>query len=153
MSLHLTHDAEPFDWPPTHYVYVERLGAFTETAPEAWGYMHGLVPELETHNRITGYLSLYNAESKQYRAGVSVDAPPAALPEGLSYVFLPGGAYRRFILSGPYDDLPEANSRVFETIEAEHIKLRDDFFIERYATDPRLTPPERSITEILVPLG
>jgi effector-binding domain-containing protein len=47
--------------------------------------------------------------------------------------------------------LPEASRRVFEIVSEKKIQLRDDYCIENYANDPRTTPPEQLITEILIP--
>jgi len=47
--------------------------------------------------------------------------------------------------------LPEASGRVFEMVEEKKIQMRDDFCIENYANDPRTTPEEQLITEILIP--
>jgi effector-binding domain-containing protein len=54
-------------------------------------------------------------------------------------------------LTGPYADLPQASGRVFEIVSEKQIQLRDDFCIENYKNDPRTTPEEQLITEILIP--
>ncbi len=96
-------------------------------------------------------MSLYKVGPKIYRAGVSLAAPPKNLPEGLAYAKFKGGKYSRFVLRGPYSDLPEACGRVFEIVSEEDIQMREDFCIENYMTDPRVTPEEKAITEILIP--
>jgi DNA gyrase inhibitor GyrI len=90
-------------------------------------------------------------EPKIYRAGVSLVAPPKTLPKGLEYTKFKGGKYSRFVLTGPYSDLPKACGRVFEIVSEEDIQMREDFCIENYKTDPRTTPEEKAITEILIP--
>jgi DNA gyrase inhibitor GyrI len=52
---------------------------------------------------------------------------------------------------GPYTLLPEASGEVWDTVAAKKMALRDDFAIENYVNDPRVTPEDRLITEILVP--
>jgi TetR/AcrR family transcriptional repressor of nem operon len=150
-SMNLTQEPEIVTWPETHYVFLEKVGPFMETAPQAWGEVHGKVPAIEAHNQITGYMSLYKVGPKVYRAGVSVATPPAELPEGLKYERFPGGKYSRFVLTGPYSNLPEASGRAFKLVEEKHVQLRDDFNIENYVTDPRKTPADQLITEILFP--
>jgi effector-binding domain-containing protein len=38
-----------------------------------------------------------------------------------------------------------------EIIQQTRLPLRDDYFIENYVNDPRSTPEDQLITEILVP--
>jgi effector-binding domain-containing protein len=149
--LKLTEVPEIVNWPETHYVFVEKIGPFQDTAPQAWQSLHQLVPGISEHNKITGYMSLYKVGPKIYRAGVSLAAEPAHLPEGLAYEPFKGGKYSRFVLTGPYSNLPEACGRVFKIVAERQIKVRGDYFIENYANDPRTTPEEELRTEILIP--
>jgi effector-binding domain-containing protein len=149
-TMQLTEVPEVVIWPEMHYVFVEKTGPFHETAPEAWTRLHQLVPEIEKHNRITGYTSLYHVDRKAYRAGVSVEAKPDELPEGVEYMLFKGGKYSRFVLKGPYSNLPRACGRVFEIVSETKLPLRDDYGIENYVNDPRTTPEEELVTEILV---
>jgi DNA gyrase inhibitor GyrI len=96
-------------------------------------------------------MSLYKMGPKIYRAGVSLAAPPAKLPQELSYTKFAGGKYSRFVLTGPYANLGPASGRVMELIAQTKLPVRDDFFIENYVNDPRTTPEDQLITEILVP--
>ncbi len=86
-----------------------------------------------------------------YRAGFSLAAPPPSLPEGLAYVKFAGGKYCRFVLTGPYSDLPTATRRAWEIVSEKGIPVREGYAIENYVTDPRTTPTEQLITEILIP--
>jgi effector-binding domain-containing protein len=113
--------------------------------------LHQLVSGISEHNKITGYLSLYKVQPKIYRAGVSLAAEPVKLPAGLEYVKFKGGKYSKFVLTGSYSNLPQASHRVFEIFSEKQIQLRDDFCIENYVTDPRTTPEEQLVTEILIP--
>jgi effector-binding domain-containing protein len=47
--------------------------------------------------------------------------------------------------------LPEASRRVFEIAAEKKIEMRDDYCIENYINDPRTTPEEELVTEILIP--
>jgi effector-binding domain-containing protein len=38
-----------------------------------------------------------------------------------------------------------------EIIAETKLPVRDDYFLENYVNDPRTTPPEQLVTEILVP--
>jgi effector-binding domain-containing protein len=147
----LSQEPEILTWPETRYVFIEKIGPFQNTAPQAWQSLHQLVPKISEHNKISGYMSLYKVQPKIYRAGVSLAAEPKNLPAEVEYLKFKGGKYSRFVLTGPYSDLPEASGRVFEIVSKKNIRLRDDFCIENYVNDPRTTPEEQLITEILIP--
>ena len=150
--MQLTQEPEIITWPEMHYVFIEKIGPFLEIAPQAWQTLHQLTPEISKHNEITGYMSLYKIEEpKIYRAGVALAAAPTDLPKGLAYEIYKGGKYSRFVLTGPYSNLPEACGRVSEIVSETNIQVRADYFIENYVTDPRTTPEQDLITEILVP--
>jgi DNA gyrase inhibitor GyrI len=150
-TMNLTEQPEIVNWPATHYVFIEKTGPFMQNAGAAWQAAHALAPELLKHNTITTYMSLYKVGPKIYRAGFGLAAPPSELPEGFSYEVFPGGKYSRFTLTGPYTQLPQASGRVWELVSEQGIEVRDDFAIENYATDPRVTPEDQLITQILVP--
>jgi effector-binding domain-containing protein len=149
--MNLTQEPEIVTWPETHYVFLEKIGPFQNIAPQAWQNLHQLVAGISEHNKIMGYLSLYKVQPKIYRAGVSLAAKPVKLPAGLKYAKFAGGKYSGFILTGSYSNLPHASRRVFEIVAEKQIQLRDDFCIENYVTDPRTTPEEQLVTEILIP--
>jgi DNA gyrase inhibitor GyrI len=148
--MNLTEEPEIVNWPETHYVFIEKIGPFMNTAPQAWGEVHRSVPAIAEKNQITKYFSLYKTGPEIYRAGVAVAAPPVELPEGLQYEKFAGGKYSRFVLTGPYSDLPQASGRAWQLAGEKKIALRDDFAVEHYATDPRVTPEAELITEILI---
>ena len=149
--MKLTEAPEIVTWPETRYVFIEKIGPFQQTAPQAWQDLHQLVPGISEDNKITGYMSLYKVGPKIYRAGVSLAAAPIRLPENVRYEQFKGGKYSRFVLTGSYSNLPEASGRVFEIVAERQIRLRDDYCIENYVNDPRTTPEEQLITEILIP--
>ena len=149
--MNLTETPETSQWPPTHYVFTEKTGPFMNTAPEAWGLAHSLVPLLQQHNQITGYTTLYKMSPNVYRAGFALAAPPVKLPPELSYELFEGGKYSRFVLTGRFSDLPAATGRVFELASKNDWMLRSDWCIENYVTDPRVTPEDKNVIEILIP--
>jgi len=149
--MSLNEHPEVVTWPEMHYVFVERIGPFMENAGAAWQQAHPLVPALAENNKITGYMALYKMEPKIYRAGFSIAAEPVKLPEGLKYEKVKGGNYVRFELTGPYDQLPKASGRAWAIVAEKKIEVRDDFAIENYVNDPRMTPPEQLVTHIMIP--
>jgi effector-binding domain-containing protein len=150
-SIKLNEEPNLVTWPEIHYVFVEKIGPFQETAQQAWQNLHQLIPGILEQNSITGYVSLYKVEPKIYRAGVSLAAEPKNLPPSLKYEKFKGGKYSRFVLTGSYSKLPEASGRVFEIVAEKKIQMRDDYCIENYVNDPRTTPEDELVTEILVP--
>lgn len=151
--MRLTLEPVTVTWPESHYVFIEKLGPFMQTANAAWTEAHKLVPALSESNQIIGYTSLYKmGPPNQYRAGFTLAAAPKDLPESLKYQHFAGGQYAKFVLTGPYTQLPEASGKVWDTVGATKIAVRNDFAIENYMNDPRVTPEDQLITEILVPI-
>lgn len=149
--MNLTESPEIVTWPQTYYVFIEKIGPFAQNAPKAWEEAHRLLHELTLRNKVTGAMSLYKVWSKTYRAGFILEAPPSELPKGLSYELFEGGKYSKFTLTGSYSQLPQASGRVFELVQELEIQTREDFYIENYVNDPKTTPEEKVLTEILVP--
>lgn len=150
--MNLTETPDIVNWPLTHYVFIEKIGPFQETAQKAWEELHKLTAEISKSNKITGFMSLYKIEPTMiYCAGVSLETAPKNLPEGVRGMEFKGGKYSRFTLTGSYSNLPEACGKVFGSLEKLKIKERDDFYIENYVNDPRTTPEDKLITEILIP--
>lgn len=150
-TLQLTGEPETVTWPESHFVFVERVGNIPQNAPQAWKKMEALIPQIVAKNQMIGSAALYKPTEGIYRAGFLLAAPPVDLPEGVQYEKLSSGKYARLVLTGPYDQLPEATGRAFAIMAEKKVALRDGFNIEHYVTDPRITPQEESITEILFP--
>jgi DNA gyrase inhibitor GyrI len=149
----LTLEPDLITWPETHYVFIEKTGPFQINAPLAWQELHQRLPELAALYPITSYFSLYRMDAQIYRAGVALPARPDDVPLGLHYEHFHGGKYTRFTLTGSYSQLPEVTGQLFHTIAEKKIPLRDDFNIEHYVNNPRDTPEDRLITEILFPIA
>lgn len=149
--MKLTEEPEIVNWPQTHYIFIEKVGPFMEVAPAAWNSAHPLVPAISEHNKITGYMTFYKRVPQVYRAGFSLAAAPQNLPEAFTYEKFSGGKYSRFVLTGRFSDLGAASGRVFEIVAEKGIRMREDFCIEHYVTDPRETPEDQNVIEILIP--
>jgi effector-binding domain-containing protein len=146
----LTEEPEIVQWPETHYVFLEKIGPFMKTAQQAWQELHKLEFLISERNKIVGAMALYKMPDV-YRAGYVLAAAPEGLPNELQYEQFPGGTYSRFVLTGSYSQLPQASGRVWEIVSRKNMFVRSDFAIENYANDPKSTPEEKLITEILVP--
>jgi DNA gyrase inhibitor GyrI len=149
--MNLTQEPEIIIWPETHYAFIESIGPFQNTAPQAWQNLQQLIPRIAEHNKIASFMSLYKVGPKIYRAGVALAEAPKNLPDGLSYEKFSGGKYSRFVLTGPYSDLPAASGRVFQIVAEKKLPVRDDFCIENYVSDPRTAEAEKLVTQILIP--
>ena len=149
--LKLTQEPEIVTWPEMNYVFVEKIGPFQDTAQQAWKEVPALVPAISEHNKITGFVSLYKVGPKIYRAGVSVADAPRDLPPSVRYEKFKGGKYSKFVYTGPYGNLGEVSGRVFEIVAEKKIQMRDDYCIENYVNDPKTTPEDQLVTEILIP--
>lgn len=140
------------EWKMQHYVFIESVGPFEQTAQKAWEKLHPLLPELAVSRKLLAFTSLFRVEPEMiYRAGVFVDKPPQSLPKELKYEMLEGGKYTKYILTGAYANLPDAWGKVFGSLSGSGISVRDDFFIENYANDPKVTPEEKLVTELMIP--
>jgi len=51
-SLNLTTKPETVTWPETHYVYIEKVGPFQNTAPQAWDEFQKIIPAICEHNNV-----------------------------------------------------------------------------------------------------
>ena len=151
-TINLTQEPETIDFPPTHYVFIERIGNIPANAPQAWKTVEPFAATLMAQNQITGAAAFYKPAKGIYRAGFMLAAPPVDLPADLAYEKMTGGKYARFTLTGPFDQLPEANSRAFGIVAEKKIPLRDDFNIEHYLTDPGTTPADQNVTALLFPI-
>jgi effector-binding domain-containing protein len=150
-AVNLTEDPEVITRPEMHYVFVERVGPFVQNAGAAWQEAHKLAPALRESNQVTGYMALYKMGPKIYRAGFSLAAEPVTVPEGMKYERVRGGKYLRFVLTGPYTDLPQASGRAWGIVGEKKVEVRDDFAIENYLNDPKVTPADQLITHIMIP--
>lgn len=144
--------------PLTHYVYLEKRGPFAEVAPALWNELYPILPRLE-QGQIREFLGVSGVDkscagenSMIYQAGVSMVTEPKKLPAGLQHRAISSGKYARFLLTGPYAQIWPAFDRVFKTLAEKKVELRPEFCIENYMNDPRKTPEDQLLTEILVPV-
>ena len=138
-------------WPETHYVYVEKVGPFMQTAQQAWQQVHTFAAALSAHNQITGAFAMYKMNPPTYRAGFRIAAPPVELPSGLSYVKTEPGRFARYVVKGSYAQLPVESGKAWAEFAKSGLAARDAMAIENYANDPKNTPEDQLITEILMP--
>lgn len=151
--MNLVLEPEPVVLPGMHYVFVERVGPFKTNAGQAWQAAHTSLSELGKKNEIVGYLSLYKIGPQVYRAGFALAQAPVELPAGMDYEKFAGGKYLRFVLTGPYSDLPAASGQAWSTFEEKGFPARDAFAVEQYLNRPGVTPEDQLVTHILIPVA
>lgn len=150
MKLITTPDLTQF--PETHYVFIEKIGPFQETAMAAWQQLHQNFATISGKHQVSGFFAQYKVRPQMiYRAGVAVDKKPEHLPEGFKYEKFAGGLYKRFTLIGGYQNLPDACGTVFAHVEREKTPMRDDWYVENYINSPNERKEENLVTEILIP--
>lgn len=159
MPLNISETFEVVSRPVTHYVFLEKHGPFSEIAPPTWNEMFPLVFGSLDPSQISEFLGLstidktkLGEEAMIYEAGVALAAEPAKLPKGLKYKKIKNGKYARFLLTGPYPQIWIAFSRIFKILAEKKVQLRQEFCIENYLNDPKVTPEAELKTELLIPV-
>ena len=159
ITMNLTPNFETVTRPLTHYIFIERRGPFAEVAPPLWNDLMPLLQRLD-QQQIREYLGVSGIDKSRpgedamiYQAGVAPSEAPQKLPEGLQHRAIKSGKYARFLLTGPYSQIWPAFDRIFKTLADEKVELRPEFCIENYLNDPRVTPEEKLLTELLVPIA
>jgi AraC family transcriptional regulator len=158
INMNLTSKFEIVNRPPAHFVFLERRGSPPEIAPGTWEAMFPLLYAQVDPKTFVEFLGLSGMDRSRpgedsmiYEAGVTVSAAPSAPIKGLQHKKIEGGKYARFLLTGPYSHIWSAFSQIFKTLADEKVKLREDFCIENYLNDPKETPEDQLLTEILIP--
>lgn len=165
MELNLTKAIDRVIYPETYVVYVEKHGPFKKSAEQAWHELSKFRDDFKRDgfNSRTGRtrvgLSFVDRTTKDvnealvYEAGVEVEREPHDLPDGLKYRKIGDEPYARFVLTGPYSNVPAAFSSVYKRLSENHVQLRHGLCIERYLSDEKTTPDEELQTEILIPIA
>lgn len=159
IAVNLTPDYKIITRPATHYIYLQKHGPFAEIAPPTWNEMFPLVFSQVEQSQITEFLGLstidktkLGEEAMIYEAGVAVKAAPDKTLKGLQYKKIKSGKYARFLLTGPYSQVWIAFTQIFKQLAEDKVQLRPEFCIENYLNDPKETPEDKLLTELLVPV-
>ncbi|RYZ72515.1 MAG: GyrI-like domain-containing protein [Proteobacteria bacterium] len=151
--MNLSKTPEIVEWTPTHFLFVEKIGPFQDTARAAWEELHAGIKALKTGSTLRGMMAIYRMDPEMiYRAGALLSERPTMVPPGMTYELFEGGKYARYTLTGPYDQLPEASGLVFESFEESDLEWRDGFCVEHYVNNPDDTAPADLITQIHLPI-
>jgi hypothetical protein len=113
MPLNLSLKPETVVRPSAHFLYLQRTGPFSETAPPAWSELFRLLARRVSHEQFTELLGLSRIDgSKQ-------------------------GAFEQR----------------FRALAASKTSVREEYCIEKYLNDPKVTPEDRLQTQILIPIS
>lgn len=158
ITMNLTKGIEIVTRPTTHYVFLEKRGPFAEVAPPTWDEMFPLIATQIAQKEIVEFLGLsgidrtrMGEEGMIYQAGVAVSHPPSTTMKELQYRKIESGKYARFLLTGPYAHIGSAFDQVFKALAEKNVELREEFCIENYLNDPKVTPEDQLQTELLIP--
>jgi len=158
IEMDLTTNFEMISRFATHYVFLERRGPFSEVAPPTWNEFFPLLDGQVEHNVIVEHMGLSGMDRKAtgedamiYQAGITLRTAPGRPLKGLQYRKIESGKYARFVLTGPYSHIWAAFDRIFKTLADQGVILREEFCIENYLNDPKITPEDELKTELLVP--
>ncbi len=158
IKMNLTENVEMVTRPATHYVFLEKHGPFAEVAPPTWEEMFPLMATQVDQKRIREFLGLSGIDRTKlgedaliYQAGVAVGEPPSPTLKGLQYRKIEGGKYARFLLIGPYTHIWPAFDEIFKRLAERNVELREEYCIENYLNDPKVTPEDQLQTELLIP--
>lgn len=158
IKMNLTEQFEIVTRSTTHYVFLEKHGPFAEVAPPTWEEMFPIMASQVEPQRIREFLGLSGVDRTKvgedamiYQAGVGLSGPPASALKGLQYRKIESGKYARFLLIGPYAEIGAAFDRIFKTLSEKKVELREEYCIENYLNDPKVTPEGQLQTELLIP--
>lgn len=159
IKMNLDKNYDVIDRPDTYVAYFEGKGPFHETAPVQWDKLLKILPNFDA-GQIREYVGFSiidktknGAEVMVYQAGVgmNVKTTPSNI-RGIHTKTVPAGKYARFILKGSYSQIWPAFNEIFKILAENDVKIRKEFCIENYLNDPKVTPEDSLLTEILIPV-
>ncbi len=143
--------------PEKTIVYLSGSGTWDaayETLVEAFRTVHeyidrrGLKPDGDAMMIYTGA----DDTGFDFRAAVPVLGPFDNPPQGdIAVGVSPAGKAYKFVHRGPYDGMENLYEAITNFFEERNIRPAD-LFIERYVTDPRTTPEDELVIEVIFPL-
>ena len=144
--------------PEKTIVYLQGTGTWDaayETLVEAFKTVHeyidrrGLKPDGDALMIYTGA----DDTGFEYKAAVPVMGPFENPPKGdLGVGPAPTGKAYKFVHRGSYDAMENMYEAITNFFDEKNIDAKD-MFIEEYLTDPRSTPPDQLVINVLVPVN
>jgi AraC family transcriptional regulator len=162
IAMHLDVTPEPTieRRPDLLFVYVRRLGRFSEQAPQAWTELRRLLNGSALAEPVSQFIGAcwddaerVAEDALRYDAGFTVARRLDKLPKGLQQAVLPGGKYARFIYKGSYAHMGAAFGQAMRGWMAKSgAVLREGPHLEINLNDPDHTPEKDLLTALLLPI-
>lgn len=159
MKINLTTEPEMVELQSQVFLYLEAIGPFMKTAPQCWQDFWQFIGSAATTLPIVHMAGLSRIDESKtgdaqfiYQAGAFLKTEPNVIPKHLQVRNTKPGKYAKFVLTGSYNQLPEAYPKAFEILATKNIPLRNDFCIEIYVNNPQTTAEAELKTEILIPI-
>lgn len=143
--------------PEKTIVYLSGSGTWEtayETLVEALRTVHGYIDKRGLKPDGDAMMIFTGADDTrfEYKAAVPVMGPLDNPPQGdLAVGPAPSGKAYKFVHRGPYEGMENLYEAITNFLDEKNIEP-GDFFIERYVTDPRHTPEEELVIEVIFPV-
>jgi len=146
--------------PKSIIIYNEDCGPFEEIAPSVWEKFLEYISKgnfIKDDAEFLGISDIKESESGHqkhfYKAAVTINNNSGdTLAGSLKYGEIPPGKYAKFILNGSYLGLWPAFKKAFAYLNENNFELNNGPCLENYLNDPKYTPEDELITEILIPV-
>jgi len=116
----LTQEPQIVTWPEMHYVFIEKIGPFQNTAPQAWQEVHPLFRDFGTQQNHGVHEPLQSRSKALSRRG-SLAAEPKNLPANLTYRNSKAQV-QPFVLTGSYANCRRLLAAFFEIVAEKKIQ-------------------------------
>lgn len=155
MKLELSKEPEIIERGQVQILSLENAGGkFDEIAPPIWekflGFLEGTSLDL-SQSEFLGISFVDQDEKHFYKAAITVENKDVMIAP-LKQEFLEKSKYAKFILKGSYDGVWPAFDMAYKTLDKMGLELADLPCLENYINDPRETPENELLTEILIPI-
>jgi AraC family transcriptional regulator len=155
-------DVELRDLAPMRVLAMRKLGPYPEV-PRVWDALWLWMRQRELTGKITACVGIpYDnpaevpADQIRYDAcfGVSPGSEPVLSDDEVTWLDIAGGRYAVHRHVGPYTMIGEAFDRFYGLwLPQSGVTLRNAPPLEIYLNDPGQTPPDRLVTELLLPIA
>jgi len=154
-------DVEIRDLPATRVLAMRKLGPYPEV-PRVWDALWLWMRQRELTRRINHCIGIPYDDPDQVPAGqirydacfgLEAGAEPALPDDEVRWLDIPGGRYAVYRHIGPYTLIGEAFGRLYGLwLPQSGRALRSAPPLEIYINGPDRTPPDRLVTELLLPI-
>lgn len=160
MNLNMTEKPEIVSRPETK-IYSKRISGknFSEIAPLVWDDFIKVLTHTDQDLSESEWLGLSYIDQKEieenshiYKAAISVPSKKEIHFSEFEHESISPQKYLKFVLKGSYLGIWAAFEKAFEIMDKNGHILGDGPCLENYINDPKETPEEELLTEILIPV-